>query len=776
MTQIRLAIDGMHCASCSALIERMVSRMNGVQQCNVNLAAENGTVVFDPNTVTIDAILTKISELGFSGSVIPQEKRSVFDAERRLKEEKTKKHNLIQLVVAVCLTALMMIIGMTGAGHSISHEIARLLGFGQGSPSHEDTMFVMNCILLVLCIPVEFWCGARFFKGALGALKNKAGSMDTLVAVGTGCAFLYALYVTFSPTMRGMMAPYETSAMLITFVLLGKTLEAHAKGKAGDALEELMDLAPQKANVVRGGVTLEIDLEDVIAGDVVIIKAGERVPVDGVILEGSSSIDESMITGEPMPVLKNAGDEVTGGTLNSSGVLKVRAQKVGSDTMLAQIIRLVEEAQGTKPPVQLLADRIASIFVPVVLSIALLAFLVWYFVLPALGITAPYEGHSVFEKALLVAISVVVVACPCALGLATPTAIMVGTGKGAELGILIKDPSVLETAGKIDVTVFDKTGTLTIGRPQIIDMKVREGITASEALIYAAALEQQSSHPLAQAIMAKVADIDAQRLESGEKRIELPQVKESIEEAGYGISGVIEDEQFFVGNKKLMQKTGVPDPDSFFDGDERNNHVYATTLAIGSQKRGILAVFYVADVLKETSPQGIDLLKEKQIEPFMLTGDTLTAAAALAEQAHIEYDHVIAQVLPAQKSDEIKKLKENGHAVAMVGDGINDAPALVTADVGIAMGNGTGAALEAGSIVLMNGDVRLVSRAIDLSRATMRKIHQNFGWALGYNCIMIPLAFCGILAPELSSACMALSSVSVVTNSLLLRRFGKNDS
>ena len=760
--EIRVAIQGMHCASCSALVEKMVGRMKGVQECTVNLAANNGKVAYDPGVVSVDDILKKISDIGFSCAFIPAEHRAAFDEKRRAREAAEAHTRLVQFIVSAVLTCIIMVICMTGDfGMSLIMPLADAV-FGQGH-THEQMMLVMNVVDMILTIPVQFWAGAHFFKGAWGALKAKSGSMDTLVAVGTGIAFLYSVYVTFSPTTAGQMAPFETSAMLITFVSLGKLLETRAKGRAGAAVEELMDLSPKTARVVRGGVECDVPMEQVVAGDVVVVRPGERVPVDGVVIGGASSVDESMITGEPMPVEKGKGDEVTGGTLNTTGGLQVRALKVGADSMLSRIVRLVEEAQGSHPPVQKLADRIASIFVPAVLTIALATFLVWLLVVPAVWPGA-IGDHSVFEKALLTAVSVIVVACPCALGLATPTAIMVGTGRGAEMGVLIKDGDVLESAGKLTDVVFDKTGTLTEGQPHVISVAGTPSMDEKRVLAVIGALESASEHPLAQAVLQEVATRDVER-----------KIAEQFEAVpGKGVSGVVDGARYVCGNAKLVDEGRVSAmPESVRALTVRAQKAGHTYLLLCDDD-GVVGAVEVADRLKQSTPQGLRQLAERGVSAHMLTGDAAATAQAIAAEAGIDADRVISDVLPGEKAQAVQALRGQGRLVAMVGDGINDTPALAAADVGIAMGAGSDAALEVGQVVLMNGDVRSVATAIDLSRATMRKIHQNFGWALGYNCLMIPLAFCGILAPEVSSACMALSSVSVVTNSLLLKRFGRD--
>ena len=755
----RIAIEGMHCANCSALIEKMVGRMDGVQTCTVNLAANNGEVTFDPSATNMAHVVQTIVELGYGATVIPKENRAAFDAERRQREAAQQAHDVRIFVMSLVLTAMVMIVCMTPLGMDLVMPLANAV-FGVGH-THEQMMLVMNVACLVLTVPVQFVAGMRFYRGAWGALKARSANMDTLVAVGTTIAFAYSLYVTFSPTTMGKMAPFETSAMLITFVHLGKMLEARAKGRAGEAVESLMSLAPKTAHVRRGNEVVDVPTDDLRLGDVVEVRPGERVPVDGVVVSGSSSVDESMLTGEPMPQEKAAGDEVTGATINGNGTFVVRATRVGADSTLSRIVEMVEKAQGSRPQIQQLADRIAAVFVPAILSIGLLTFLGW------LAYAALGEGinGATFERALMAGVSVVVVACPCALGLATPTAVMVGTGKGAEQGILIKDGDVLQQAGDIRKVVFDKTGTLTQGMPMVVGVAHGEDASEEDVVRFCGALERGSEHPLARAILMYAAEND----------IAIPQDMVDDFEAvpGKGVTGRVDGELFGFGNELLVRDlTGSGLPDWCREFATKGAGAHATVMYLVFESYGVAGAIAAADQPKPSAKEGVARLQGRGCEVYLLTGDARGAAAWVAQEVGIPKECVMAEVLPEQKAKRVEALRdpEQKALVAMVGDGINDTPALAAADVSMVMSAGSDAALEVGQVVLMHDDVRDVSRAIALSRATMRKIHQNFGWALGYNLLLIPLAALGILPPELSSACMALSSVSVVTNSLLLRR------
>ncbi|MDO4806100.1 MAG: heavy metal translocating P-type ATPase [Coriobacteriales bacterium] len=754
----RIAIEGMHCANCSALIEKMVGRMDGVQTCAVNLAANNGTVTFDPAVTGMPQVVQTIVDLGYGATVIPKENRAAFDRERHEREAAQRTHDLRLFGMSLALTTLIMIVCMTPLGMSLTMPLASAV-YG-ADHTHEQMMLVMNVVCLVLTIPVQFVAGLRFYRGAWGALKARSANMDTLVAVGTTIAFAYSLYVTFSPTTAGTMAPFETSAMLITFVQLGKMLEARAKGRAGEAVEELMGLAPKIAHVHREGQVLDIPTDDLRVGDVVDVRPGEKISVDGVVVSGSSSVDESMLTGEPMPQEKHAGDEVTGGTINGNGTFSVRATRVGAESTLARIVEMVEQAQGSRPQIQQLADRIASVFVPAILLLGLLTFLGWLaFALANGGVTG-----TAFERALMAGVSVVVVACPCALGLATPTAVMVGTGRGAEQGILIKDGDALQEAGKVRKVVFDKTGTITQGMPMVVGVAHGEEASEADVVRFAAALENGSEHPLARAILMYAAEHD----------IAVPDGMVSDFEAitGKGVTGRVDGELFGFGNESLVRDLAGVELPAWCDEFVRGEAAHATVMYLVFESFGVAGAIAAADKPKPTSSEGVHMLRKRGCEVYLLTGDAYGAARHVAAEVGIDADHVMAEVLPGQKADRIAELLDPLHEelVAMVGDGINDTPALATADLGIAMSAGSDAALEVGQIVLMHDDVRDVARAMALSEATMKKIRQNFVWALGYNLLLVPLAAFGILPPELSSACMALSSVSVVTNSLLLRR------
>lgn len=752
---VRLAIDGMTCASCSSIIERMVGRMDGVESMAVNLAANNGTVTYDPDTVSLDAVLETIDGLGFSAEEVPDESRAAFDEGRRAKEAATERRDLATFVVSLVLTVVILVISMTPVGMSAAMAASDALW---GGASHGRAMELMNIACFVLCIPVQFVCGARYYKGAWGALKARAGNMDTLVAVGTSVAFAYATYLTFGPrAMSGVMAPFETSAMLITFVMLGKMLEHRAKGRAGAAVEELMSLTPAVAWVRRGDSLVEVPQAELVVGDVCAVRPGGRVPADGRVVSGHSSVDESMLTGEPLFQEKSVGDEVTGGTVNGTGAFEFEVTAAGSDTVLAHIVELVEAAQGSKPPIQRLADRISAVFVPAVLSVALATFVVWLIV-AAVGGALDAVG---FEHALMAGVAVVVVACPCALGLATPTAIMVGTGRGAEEGILIKDGQALEGAGSLTCVVFDKTGTLTEGSPQVTEVLCAEGTGRGDALALAAGLERGSEHPLARAVLvaAEEEGVDPVAVDGFEA---VP---------GHGVVGTVAGPdgspvEAGFGNGRLVESlTGSVVP-AWAEGSAPG----ATDMYL-VRDGAVVARVRAADEPKPTAAEGVAALDALGLRVMLLSGDGRAAAEGVASLVGIGPENVVAEVLPGDKAEVVEGLRASGERVCMVGDGINDTPALATADIGIAMGAGSDAALEVGQVVLMHDDVRDVARAVSLSRATMRKIRQNFAWALGYNCLLIPLACLGIIAPEVSGAAMALSSVSVVSNSLLLKRW-----
>jgi Cu+-exporting ATPase len=742
--RLDFAIDGMTCASCVAVVEKVLGKLEGVDSAVVNLATETATVEFDPSRIGPDEVITAIEGAGYHASVKAEDHALGSDAadEQREAQERALKRDQRMFVFALVMTIPLFLFMMVPPFMDmLTHEQMKLMGF-------------------LLATPVQFIAGARFYRGAYHALKNRAGNMDLLIAIGTSAAYFYSLAATFVPALSGEPVFYETSAMLITFVLLGKLLEARAKGRTGDAIKKLIGLAAKEARVVRGGQETDIPVEQVVVGDLVVVRPGDKIPVDGIVSQGTSSVDESMLTGEPIPVEKAEGDEVIGATLNKLGSFTFRATKVGRDTALAQIVRLVEEAQGSKAPVQRFADRISAVFVPAVLAFAVVTFLVWMFVVPGMVDASYYAEITPFVKALLTATAVVVIACPCALGLATPTAIMVGTGKGAENGILIKDGAALETAYKLDAVVFDKTGTITHGSPRVTDV-VSLAPEFDEAMLVslAASIERGSEHPLAEAIVEHADHVDA----------DVPECSAFEAVPGHGVQADIGGRYVTLGNRRLMVRDGI-------DVSAAEEQIAAleskgrTVMSLGID--GVLAgLVAVADTIKPNSAEALARLREMGVEVYMLTGDNRRTAEAVAADAGIDPDHVIADVLPEHKAEEITRLQAEESVVAMVGDGINDTPALAQADIGIAMGAGTDVAVETGEIVLIKNDLRDVVTAIELSRATMRKIHGNFVWALGYNTLGIPIAALGLLRPELAGAAMALSSVSVVTNSLLLKRF-----
>jgi Cu+-exporting ATPase len=757
---LSLSITGMTCASCVAVIEKTLAKVPGVYSATVNLSTEAATIEFDPASVGPNELVGAVQGAGY-GATIHVEAGGLSsegnDAQREAQQAHYEKQ-LFLCIMAFTLAIPAFLISMVPPFmERVPLAVAQLLTNTVGGSW--DPMMVMKYMAFVLATPVQLWAGAQFYKGFWHALKRRTGNMDTLIAIGTSAAYFYSLGTTFIPFLQAEPIFYEVSALLIAFVILGKLLEANAKGRTSDAIKKLMGLAAKTARVVRGGVEVDIPVEEVIVGDVIVVRPGDKVPVDGVLIEGSSSVDESMLTGESIPVEKHVGDAVIGATMNKLGSFKFRATKVGRDTALAQIVRLVEEAQGSKAPVQRFADAISAVFVPAVLVIAVITFLTWLFIVPTFVDASFYATASVFVKALLAGTAVIVIACPCALGLATPTAIMVGTGKGAENGILIKSGDALETAYKIKAIVFDKTGTLTHGKPVVTEYEPFGSFDRTEMFRLTAALEKSSEHPLAEAIVNHANDLG----------LSLSDVSGFEAVPGHGVEGVVEGHRVVMGNRKLMAREGV-DVSAYSSRIEQLEGEGKTVMltAIDGAAAGLIAV---ADTLKENSKEAVERLTKMGVQVFMITGDNRRTAEAIAAQAGIAPDHVLAEVLPEHKAEEVGKLQAQGLTTAMVGDGINDTPALAQADVGIAMGAGTDVAMETGGIVLMKNDLRDVVTAIELSKRTMRKIHQNFFWALGYNTMGIPVAALGLLRPELAGAAMALSSVSVVTSSLLLRRF-----
>ncbi len=758
---IQLGITGMTCSSCQAIIERSLAAVPGVSKAVVNLAAESVAVDFDPAVVSVDGLIGAVKAAGYGAIVLSRAEEAGGYSARDLQKEAQAKHTRHQrnlLIFSASLAIPAFIFTMVPPFMDvIPAVVASWLANTVGGAW--DPHMVMKYMGLILATPVQFIAGAQFYRGFWHAMKQRMGNMDTLIAIGTSAAYFYSVVATFWLVEEPVF--YEVAAMLITFVILGKLLEARAKGKTGDAIKKLMGLAAKTARVVRGGEEIDIPVEQVVAGDIVVVRPGDKVPVDGVVVDGRSSVDESMLTGESIPVEKHAGDTVIGATINKLGSFKFRATKVGKDTALAQIVRLVEEAQGSKAPIQRFADYISSYFVPAVVVLAIVTFAVWLFLGPTLFPGAIGE-FTPFVKALLVGTAVLVIACPCALGLATPTAIMVGTGKGAENGVLIKSGEALETTHKTKAIVFDKTGTLTHGKPVVTEYELfaEDGaVTRDEFFRLAAALERSSEHPLADAIVNH----------AKETGVALPDVSGFAAVPGHGVEGDVEGRRVVLGNRKLMARDGVEISRWAARIEQLEGEGKTVMLtAIDGAPAGLIAV---ADTLKENSREAVERLGKMGVEVYMITGDNRRTAEAIAAQAGIDPAHVLAEVLPEHKAEEVAKLQARDISVAMVGDGINDTPALAQADIGIAMGAGTDVAMETGGIVLMKDDLRDVVTAIELSRATIRRIRWNFVWALGYNSLGIPVAALGFLRPELAGAAMALSSVSVVSSSLLLKRF-----
>ena len=757
---LTLGILGMTCSSCAMVIEKTLAKVSGVVSAVVNLAAETATVGFDPALVGVDDLIAAVKNAGYDAVLKVEPTAGGVPAEdvQRIAQQKHQRHERNLFVLSLVLSLPLLALMVPSIMDSVSVGTATWLATTFGGAW--DPMIVFKYIGFALATPVQFIAGAQFYKGFYHALKRRTGNMDTLIAIGTSAAYFYSLAATFIPALHAEPVFYETAALLITFVILGKLLEAHAKGKTSDAIKKLMGLAAKTARVVRGGAETDVPVEQVVVGDVVVVRPGEKVPVDGVLIDGRSSVDESMLTGESIPVEKNPGDTVIGATMNKLGSFRFRATKVGADTALAQIVKLVEDAQGSKAPVQRFADRISAVFVPAVVGAAVLTFLAWLFAVPNFVDASFYASATPFVKALLAGTAVVVVACPCALGLATPTAIMVGTGKGAENGILIKNGEALETAYKIDAIVFDKTGTLTHGKPVVTDVELADGHDAGRVFTLAAALERNSEHPLAEAIVAHAKATG----------VELPAVEGFAAIPGHGVEGTVMGMRVAFGNRKLMAREGI-DIARFEERIGALESAGKTVMLVGVNGGKLAGMIAVADTLKDNSEEAVARLSTMGVDVYMITGDNRTTAEAIAAQAGIAPDHVLAEVLPEHKAEEVAKLQASGLTVAMVGDGINDTPALAQADVGIAMGAGTDVAMETGGIVLIKNDLRDVVTAIELSKRTMRKIRQNFFWALGYNTLGIPVAALGLLKPELAGAAMALSSVSVVTSSLMLRRF-----
>ena len=819
LARIAIPVAGMTCASCVRRVERALSKKEGVTEASVNFAAERASVTYDPVATNPDELVGVIRDAGYAADVcettfgvagmtcascVGRVERAlervpgVLDASVNLASGKATVRYLAGEVEPRDLQK-----AVEGAGYGLawrmessaenSHEseykrlkadfllaavltslilvgsLPVMLGFGPPIP-----MMLLNFALLALATPVQFWAGRRFYRGAWGALEHGQANMNTLVALGTSAAYLYSAVATLAP---GLFAAgradvyFDTSALIITLILLGRLLEARAKGRTNEAIKKLAGLQAKTARVVRGqgpGEEVDVPIEEVEVGDVVVVRPGEKVPVDGRVLSGESAVDESMITGESIPVTKREGDEVIGATVNGSGSFRFVVTKVGEDTALHQIMRMVEEAQGSKAPIQRLADRISAVFVPAVIGVASATFVVWLL----------FGPEPAFTFALLNTVAVLIIACPCAMGLATPTSIMVGTGKGAESGILIKGGEALEGAHKLDTVVLDKTGTLTKGEPELTDIVAADGIPEEELLRLVASAERASEHPLGEAIVR------------GAKDRGLPLAEAEAFEAvsGGGIRARVEGRELLVGNRRFLSESGVSE-DGLVPQSEELAQGGKTPIfvAVGGQPAGLVAV---ADVARDEAREAVERLHALGLEVVMLTGDNRRTAEAMARNLGI--DRVVAEVRPQDKAEEVERLQSEGKRVGMVGDGINDAPALAQADVGVAIGTGTDVAMEAADLTLISGDVRGVARAIGLSKATVRNIKQNLFWAFAYNVALIPVAAgvlyplfsdgsvpgilspvlgeYGFLNPVLAAAAMALSSVSVVSNALRLRR------
>ena len=738
--KILLPIRGMSCAACVGKVERALRFTKGVTQASVNFATERASVEYLPGEVTLGDLTRVVQDAGYE--VLEVKEEDIVEKERLAREADLSRLKW-KFILGLALLAPILLL-MWGASFLEKAGLSREINF---------------FLQFLLATPVQFWVGRQFYAGFWKATKNKTSDMNTLIAVGTSAAYIYSLIVTFVPHLimvKGWMLDvyFDTSAAIIVLILLGRFLEARAKGRTSEAIKKLIGLQPKTARVIRDGHEVDVPLKEVVPGDIVVVRPGEKIPADGRVREGHSSVDESMVTGESLPVEKRAGDKVIGATINKTGSFQFEATRVGKDTVLAQIIRLVQEAQGSKPPIARMADVIASYFVPVVILIAMVTFLIWFFWGPSPSLTYAFLNF----------VAVLIIACPCSLGLATPTSIMVGTGKGAENGILIRGAEALETAHQLNTIVLDKTGTLTKGKPSVTDIIEFGRSGKKEILMMAASAERGSEHPLGEAIVQK----------AKEEGLTLHDARDFQAIAGQGIEATIDSKRILFGNRKLMEERNV-NLHGMAEKAEQLSYEGKTPmyLAIDGETAGMIAV---ADTLKEDSRKAVEAFHRMGLEVVMLTGDNRRTAEAIAKQAGI--DRVVSEVLPEMKAEEVKRLQSEGKKVGMVGDGINDAPALAQADVGIAIGTGTDVAMESSDITLIGGDLKGIVTAIALSKATIRNIKQNLFWAFAYNTILIPVAagilfpFFGILLnPIFAAGAMAFSSVTVVSNALRLRRF-----
>jgi P-type Cu+ transporter len=716
MKKTTLKITGMHCASCAFTIEKNLNKNKNITYSNVNFATSKATIEFNNDKINEKELISIIKNAGYDANIVDESDSAETDKKSKIEINQIRNKFIFSLIFTMPIFILTMFF--------------------------MDVMIpYKEIILLILATPVQFIVAASMYKSALKALKLRTANMDTLIIMGTSAAYFYSVYVVLT---GGMHLYFETSAVLITIVVFGRYLEAIAKNKTSDAIKKLIELKPRTATVIRNGEETKININDVLVDDIIIVKPGEKIPVDGKIIQGSTSIDESMITGESIPVEKNVNDKVIGATINKHGSFKFKAEKIGKDTTLSQIIKLIKDAQGKKAPIQRFSDVVSGYFVPGVLIAATITFISWMF----------YSGFSL-EESLIPTVAVLVIACPCALGLATPTAIMVGTGKGAKKGILIKGGDALESAHKIKNVILDKTGTITKGKPEVTDIIAFSNKTDNKKiLIVASSIENKSEHPLAESIVNKAKN----------EKINLKEATHFLAIPGHGVKAKIDNKEYLFGNQKLMSDEKIDinkkNKDRIYELEEQGK-----TVMILSDKKEILGIICVADKIKETSIDAIKQLKQLNIGVYMITGDNKRTAKAIANE--VKVTGFFAEVLPKDKAKHVEELQKKGK-VAMVGDGINDAPALAKADIGIAMGSGTDVAMETGNIVLMKDDLVDVVKAIKLSKMTMSKIKQNMFWALFYNTLGIPIAALGFLNPMIAGTAMALSSVSVVVSSLLL--------